>query len=124
MAGKSGSLGSDSSGHASLITSLFPFAQNTAVSAFLATLPKRNQIPHSIGRRCLLSKNVEIPVVSANLVEDALWVVPLVQHRFNEVLSPFKPEPNWSFVSLSARIAFHIQLHQFYYHPVPRRRLR
>jgi hypothetical protein len=30
MAGKSGSLDTDSAGHASIIASLFPFAQNTA----------------------------------------------------------------------------------------------
>ncbi len=44
----------------------------------------------------------------------------LVQHCFHEVLSAFKAEPNRSFVSLSARITFHIQLHQFYYRPVAR----
>ena len=60
-------------------------------------------------------KDVETPVIGANLIKEALWVVPLVQQCFNEVLSAFKPEPNRSFVSLSARITLHIQVHQFHY---------
>ena len=64
----------------------------------------------------MLSKNIEVPVIGANLIKDALWVVPLVQHRLDEILSSFEPEPNRSFVSLSARVALYVQLHHFIIH--------
>src|SRR5712692_6666160 len=81
----------------------------------VSVLAKRNQIPHSLRRRSLLPKNIEVPVIGANHIKDALWVVPLVQHRFDVILSSFEPEPNRLFVSFSARITFHIQLNQFHY---------
>src|SRR5229473_112535 len=118
MAAKSGLLGSDSSS-----LPLVRFPRTSGVLRFLPSLPERDQIPRAIGCRCLLSKDVEIPVVGANLIEDALWAVPLVQHCFNEILSSFEPEPNRSLVSLSTRIALHIQLHQFNYRSAARPRL-
>src|SRR5713101_781710 len=84
---------------------------------FISGETKPNPTP--IGCRCLLSKNVEVPVIGANLVKDALRVVPLVQHRFDEIMSSFELEPNRSFVSFSARITLHTQLHQFHYRPAP-----
>jgi hypothetical protein len=46
--------------------------------AFLSCLAKRNQIPHPNRRRCLLSKNVEVPVICPNLIKNVLWFVPLI----------------------------------------------
>jgi hypothetical protein len=52
-----------------------------------------------------LAENIEVPVVSANLIKDAFRVVPLVENRFDKVLSGVKPEPDWAFISFSARVA-------------------
>jgi hypothetical protein len=48
-----------------------------------------------------------MPVIRADLVEDALWVVPLIEHRFNLILPFTKPKSNRSFISLSSRVTFH-----------------
>jgi len=62
--------------------------------------------PLSIGRQYLLSEDIEIPVIRADLVEDALWVVPLIEHRFNLILPFTKPKSNRSFIGLSSRATF------------------
>ncbi len=54
-----------------------------------------------------MSKDVDIAVVGANLVGDALWVVPLLEHTLDLVLPSTKPEPKRVFISLSARVTFH-----------------
>ena len=117
MAAKSGLLDSDSSS-----LPLVRFPRTSSVLRYLPSLPEGDQVPRAIGCRCLLSKDVEIPVVGANLVEDALWVVPLVEYCFNRILLPFHVEPNRSFVSFSARITFHIYVHRFHCRAVTRPR--
>jgi len=52
-------------------------------------LPKRNQIPRPIRHRCLLPKNIDIAIIGANLIEDALRVVPLIEHGFDLILPAF-----------------------------------
>ena len=46
----------------------------------------------SFRHRCFLSKDVGISVVSSNLLEDVLEVVPLIEHSFNPIFLRFKPE--------------------------------
>ena len=58
-------------------------------------------------RRRMLSKNVENAVVSANLVEDSLWVVPLIERGLDLVLPSSQPEPHGSFIGLVAGVTFH-----------------
>jgi hypothetical protein len=43
----------------------------------------------------LLPKNIEIAVIGANLVEDALRVVPLIEHGFDLVLPSSQQEPRF-----------------------------
>ena len=52
-----------------------------------------------------MSENIEVPIVSANFIKDAFRVVPLVKNRFDKVLSGLEPEPDWPFISFSARVA-------------------
>jgi len=68
---------------------------------------KRDQIPRPIRHRRLLSKNIEIPVIGSNVVEDVLRAVPLIEHGFDLILPSSKPEPNGPFIGLSARVTFH-----------------
>src|SRR5450759_498765 len=60
-----------------------PAAANFGCFARLSCLADRGQIPRPVWRRCLLSKDVEIAAVGPNLVGDALWVVPLIEHRLD-----------------------------------------
>src|SRR5208337_2453421 len=76
---------------------------------------KRDQLPLSIGRRWLLSKNVEISVVGQNFVRDAVYAVPLIQNFLNQILSSFQAKSNRAFVGLSSGVALHCQLHEFHY---------
>jgi len=79
---------------------LFPFA-------------KGDQIPGSVGRRSRLSEDIKIPVIGPELVKDAARLIPLVQHVLHPILFSFEPELYGSLVRLSARIAFHVHLHNF-----------
>ena len=58
-----------------------------------------------------MSKNIEVPVIRADLVEDSLRVIPLVEHRFNSILVPFKPKSDRAFIGPSPGVAFDSQLH-------------
>lgn len=90
-------------------------SQSLIPDASLLSCPaKRNQLPLSVRCRCLLSKDVEIPVIRLNFVEDALGVVPLIEHGLDLVLPFSKPEANGSLIGLSARITFHGQFHRFH----------
>lgn len=73
----------------------------------LSCLAKRDQVPGAIRCRCLLSKDVEIAVVGSNLMKDALWLIPLIEHGFDLILPSAEPEANGSFIGLSARVTFH-----------------
>jgi len=84
----------------------------------LSCLAKRNQLPLSVRCRCLLSKDVDIPVIRLDLVEDALWVVPLIEHSLDLVLPFSKPEANGSLIGFSACIALYVDLHHFNCGPV------
>ena len=56
-----------------------------------------------------MSKDVDIAVVGANLVGDALWIVPLLEHTLGLVLPSTKPEPKRVFISLSARVTLRLE---------------
>ena len=71
----------------------------------------------AIRLRRLLSKDVKIPVVGSNLVAAALWVVPLIEHSLDLILSSFKPESNRPFIGFSARVTLHFQDHQLHCRP-------
>jgi hypothetical protein len=46
---------------------------------------------------------MDIPVVGSNLVEDAIWVGPLIEHGLGLILLSFKPEPNRAFIGVPAQ---------------------
>ena len=58
---------------------------------------------------------MEVTVVRLNLVEDVLWIVPLIEYVLDAIKLPVKPEPNRAFIGLSARITLHVQLHHSHY---------
>jgi hypothetical protein len=80
-----------------------------------STFVRRNETKSHTpsGVDVLLSNNIEIPGVGSNLVKDAIWVVPLIEHGLDLILLSFEPEPNRAFIGLSARVTFHAQLHHF-----------
>src|SRR6266568_6473828 len=71
----------------------------------------RDQLPPAIRRRGLLSQDVEIAIISADLVGDALRLAPLNQHSLNLIQHSTKPEPNGALIGLPAGVALHNQLH-------------
>jgi hypothetical protein len=77
------------------------------VSVFNSSLATGDEIPLPVWCRRALSKDIEIAVVGANLVGDALWVVPLIEDGFDLTRPSAQPEPNGTFIGLSARVAFH-----------------
>jgi hypothetical protein len=70
-------------------------------------------MPDPIGPRSLLSENVEIPVIGADLIKDTVRLIPLVEHVLHGILLSFEPESNRAFVRLSAGIALYVHLHPF-----------
>jgi hypothetical protein len=54
-----------------------------------------------------------LPITGTNLIEDALWLIPPVEHRFNGIFYSSKTAPNRSFLSVSGRIRLHNQLYDF-----------
>ncbi len=62
-----------------------------------------------------MPKDVEVPVVGLHLIEDVLRVIPLIEHVLDAMKPPVKPEPDGTFIGLSARITLHVQLHYSHY---------
>jgi hypothetical protein len=60
-----------------------------------------------------LSKDVEITVVGSNLIKEAFWVVPLIEHRLDPIMRSVNPELNRPFIGLSARVTLHPQPHPY-----------
>lgn len=58
-----------------------------------------------------MPENIEVAVISANLVKGIVWAVPLVQYFLDQVLVPIKSKANRPFVRLPTRITIYIQLH-------------
>src|SRR5215469_702253 len=69
-------------------------------------------MPRALWSRSLTGQDVEIPVIGANLVENILRTVPLVDNLFDQVVTFVQSKPNRPFVRLEPRIAFHFELHQ------------
>jgi hypothetical protein len=58
-----------------------------------------------------MTENVEVAVVGANLEEDVLWTVPLIDYFLDKVFAMIQSKANWPFVALAARVAVNLQLH-------------
>jgi len=58
-----------------------------------------------------MTENVEVAVVGANLEEDVLWTVPLVDYFLHKIFAMIQSKANWLFVPLPARVALNMQLH-------------
>lgn len=54
-----------------------------------------------------MSNDVEIAIVGTNAVGDALRVVPLIENRFDPILSSSEEEPDGAFIDFAARVALH-----------------
>jgi len=74
-------------------------------------LPERHQMPRPIGRRRILSQDIEIAVIRANFVKGIMWSVPLVQDLLDQVFMLRESKTNGPFIRFSAGVAIHLQLY-------------
>src|SRR5215471_11420348 len=76
-----------------------------------SVLAEGNELPFSFGYGCVMTEDVEVAVVGANLEEDVFWTVPLVDDFLHKVFAMTHAKANWPFVPGPARIALNMQLH-------------
>jgi hypothetical protein len=67
-------------------------------------------MPTPLGRRCVLTQDIEITVVSTDFEEGVMRAIPLVENFLDQVLVPAKSKTNRPFFRLPAGIAIDFQL--------------